>query len=482
MKILGEGIKQKLIEMNEYNSFKNEKMMSSPESIRPESKLILQNLDNKKNNILNSFNIDLNSNEEKVKSTLAQKPDFTFFSNRKIDIKQLEKNKSCNILNKLNIKKIEEGEKDIKNNDKEVSSNNINNNSKARIRIKELKYRKLIKIKLVYDSMDDYDIDEDISDLIINPETKFILFFDLLIIVFYLYTFYIITIDLARTKCFCPLDKKFTFNDIIFFLNDILYILDIIISFFRGYYNFEYKLIQRHSLIIKNYLTGDFLIDFLEALPIFSINKYICIYYYEYNYNNCYIYNMSSWYITLKLLSKLKVFKLMKILGKKKNQALDNFYDLISENYNIERTTKLLINSLIFFIIIHCFVCLHIFIGKNTYSNWLLSTNSQDESLSYIYVKSLYFLVTTLTTVGYGDITCQSIGETIFQIILLAVGTIFYSYIISTIGNFIKNDSHAKIKCENDLNLLENIRISYPNMPFKLYKNIKTYLLSKSTS
>ena len=484
MKILGEGIKQKLIEMNEDNSFKNEKKMSSPDSRRLESKLILKNLDNKNNNILDPFYMDLNSNEEKVKSTLAQKPDFNFFSNRMIDIKKFEKNNSCNILNKLNIKNIEEGKKDIKNNDKEVSSNNNDNNSKSKapIRIKELKYRKLIKIKLVYDSMDDYDIDEDISDLIINPETKFILFFDLLIIVFYLYTFYIITIDLAKTKCFCPLDKKFTINDIIFFFNDILYILDIIISFFRGYYNFEYKLIQRHSLIIKNYLTGDFFIDLLEALPIFSINKYICMYNYEYNYNNCYIYNISSWYITLKLLSQLKVFKLMKILSKKKNQALESFYELISENYSIERTTKLIINSLIFFIIIHCFVCLHIFIGKNTYSNWLLSTNSQDESLSYIYIKSLYFLVTTLTTVGYGDITCQSIGETIFQIILLAVGTIFYSFIISTIGNFIKNDSHAKIKCDNDLNILENIRISYPNMPFKLYKNIKTYLLNKSTS
>ena len=495
MKVLGEGIKQKLIEMNVENSyvFVNEKTMSSPENSRRETKLILPKLEQKKNNFLRLSNNDISNNEEKIKSIVLEKPDFNFFAKGGIsEIKELEKNKSCNNIINYNIKEREkegknEEKKDDKNDKKDIKEDSLKNDddnskNKGPIRLRDLKYRKLKKIKKVYDSMDDFDIDEDISGLIINPETKFILIFDLLIIVFYLYTFLIITIDLAKTKCFCPLNKKFTINDVIFFLNDILYILDIIISFFRGYYNFEYVLIKRHSLIIKNYLAGDFLLDVLEAIPIYSINKYICMYNYEYNYTNCYIYKMPSWFITLKILSNLKVFKIVKILGTKKNQALDNFYEIISENYTIERTTELIINSLIFFIIIHCFVCFHIFIGKNTYSNWLLSTNSQDESLSYIYIKSLYFLVTTLTTVGYGDITCQSLGETIFQIILLAVGTIFYSYIISTIGNFIKNDSHAKIKCDNDLNILENIRISYPNMPFKLYKNIKAYLLSKSTS
>ena len=484
MKILGKGIKQKLIEMNVENSYLNEKTMSSPENSRRTSKMVIPKADSKKNNFLKLSNMELSTNGDKMKSTAVQKPDFNFFAKGIFEINQVERNKSCNNIIKLNIKE-KEKKNDIKKEDKEDSIKNDDDNSsrnKGPIRLKNLKYRKLKKVKLVYDSMDDFDIDEDVSDLIINPETKFILVFDLLIIIFYLYTFLIITLDLAKTKCFCSLDKKFNINDIIFFLNDILYILDIIISFYRGYYNFEYKLIRRLSMIIKNYLAGDFLLDFLEGIPIFSISKYICMYKYEYNQTNCYIYKMSSWFITLKILSNLKVFKIVKILGTKKNQALDNFYELISENYSIERTTELIINSLIFFIIIHCFVCFHIFIGKNTYSNWLLSTNSQDESLGYIYIKSLYFLVTTLTTVGYGDITCRSLGETIFQIILLAVGTIFYSYIISTIGNFIKNDSHAKIKCENDLNMLENIRISYPNMPFKLYKNIKAYLLSKSTS
>ena len=75
--------------------------------------------------------------------------------------------------------------------------------------------------------MDDHESDEDIEGDVINPETKYILIFDLLIIILYIYTFFIITINLSTTKCFCSYNNNI-FNDIIFFITDILYILDLI--------------------------------------------------------------------------------------------------------------------------------------------------------------------------------------------------------------------------------------------------------------
>ena len=129
-----------------------------------------------------------------------------------------------------------------------------------------------------------------------------------------------------------------------FYLNDILYIFDFVISFFRGYYNYEYKLIKINKLIIKNYLTRDFTLDLLEAIPIFSIGKYIC-YKGKGYHDNCYTYDMPSSFFSLKIFSIFKVLKIVKILGRKKNQALDTFLELISENYAIERTTLLIIDS-----------------------------------------------------------------------------------------------------------------------------------------
>ena len=48
-----------------------------------------------------------------------------------------------------------------------------------------------------------------------------------------------------------------------------------------------------------------------------------------------------------------------------------------------------------------------------------------------IYLLSIYFVIVTITTVGYGDITGQTLPEILFQIFLLIIGTIDYSFAIS---------------------------------------------------
>ena len=84
-----------------------------------------------------------------------------------------------------------------------------------------------------------------------------------------------------------------------------------------------------------------------------------------------------------------------------------------------------------------------------------------------------------MTTVGYGDIVCGSFNEIIFQIILLSAGIIVYTFIVSSIGNYVKNESHASMKFDKDEGILEEIRISYPNMPFKLYNQIFHHLAAR---
>ena len=82
-----------------------------------------------------------------------------------------------------------------------------------------------------------------------------------------------------------------------------------------------------------------------------------------------------------------------------------------------------------------------------------------------------------MTTVGYGNIVCAfSLREYFFQLILLSVGISLYSWIVSNIGNYVKNESNASIRFNKDEAILEEIRILYPNMPFTLYKKIYHHL------
>jgi len=128
----------------------------------------------------------------------------------------------------------------------------------------------------------------------------------------------------------------------------------------------------------------------------------------------------------------------------------------------------------------HLFICLHIFFAMQSFPNWIIHIDIMNETFSTKYITSFYFLLTTMTTVGYGDIVCISSIERIFHIILLAIGTIIYTFLVSKIGNHLRDQSHEQIKLDRDLNILESIRISNPTMPFKLYYKIKVHLINIS--
>ena len=114
--------------------------------------------------------------------------------------------------------------------------------------------------------------------------------------------------------------------------------------------------------------------------------------------------------------------------------------------------------------------------ARLSYPNWIISSNLQDKTFIEIYLASLYFVMATMTSVGYGDIVCISFAETCFQIILLSIGLVTYSFIISTVGDYVKNKSRASISFNRDMTKLEEIRIAYPNMPYKLYTKIQQHI------
>ena len=162
-------------------------------------------------------------------------------------------------------------------------------------------------------------------------------------------------------------------------------------------------------------------------------------------------------------------------MEKKQNKVLEDFYLYLSENYYLEQLLNFIMYFFVFFLFIHLFICLHIYLAFLNYPNWIIHTNIINESFLEKYITSFYFMITTMTTVGYGDIVCISPIERIYHIILLVLGTLLYTFLVSKLGNYLSDDRHEQIKLDKDLNILENIRITYPTMSFyrskfKLFK------------
>jgi hypothetical protein len=71
--------------------------------------------------------------------------------------------------------------------------------------------------------------------------------------------------------------------------------------------------------------------------------------------------------------------------------------------------------------------------------NWIYQKNYEDASIPNLYVTSFYFTVTTVLTVGYGDICAFSLGEKVFCILLMVVGVISFSFSTGAISSIISS-------------------------------------------
>ena len=366
----------------------------------------------------------------------------------------------------------------------DISSGKVYKHKKKRKKRKKLKKgeereRKLIKKKAIFDSLDEDENhwDED-NYTFINPETRFIFVFDTILYISTFIYFVYNPIIIAISKCFCINEP--IFMKIIMLFIDIVFIFDFFILFFRAYYNYEYKLIKNPQLILINYLTKYCLFDFLQAIPFNIIIFYLCKNRDKYKPDGpfCLYNGINGIYVSIKLCLIIKIIKVLKIMNKRNNKAYKWLQEI--DNSFCEKLYSVFSFTFLILAFTNLFICIHIFIGLQSYPNWLVSMGIQDSTFYEIYIAALYGIIETLTTVGYGDVTCEGFTEICFQIILLSIGIVAYSWLITTIGNYVKNETKAEIKHNQDLNLLEEIRVEYKEMPFKLYKKLRQHLKSVS--
>ena len=339
------------------------------------------------------------------------------------------------------------------------------------------KYRVLLKKNMMYDSCNsEEDKEEEDDSFYISPKSNFVLIFDFLIIIFCLFDIVFTPQRLSKITGFCTLPNN-TLMYIYYFI-DILYLSDMLLGFVRSYYNFQFIIIKYKPRIVRHYIVTQFWFDFIQAIPAFSYISYLC----KKKKVYCGAYDLNNKEMILLLLCFVKQVKLFKIIDLKKNSIMFLIKEIISEREFVESIFHSITIVMICISCFYSFISIHIFIGRHSYPNWIIRAGFQDQSNIMLYLTSFYYLMTTMTTmttVGYGDIVGVSFSEIIFQIIVLSVGIIIYSWVVSNIGNYVKNESYASMQFNKDETILEEIRISHPNLSFKLYKQIYQHLSAR---
>lgn len=100
----------------------------------------------------------------------------------------------------------------------------------------------------------------------------------------------------------------------------------------------------------------------------------------------------------------LRLIRLFKII-KERNSLGKYMTEVLRIGLGFERFIFMLI---IYLILQHIIACIWIFTARfdeDSKKNWIYKMNLVDAPISELYVSAFYFTVTTIVTVGYGDIT-----------------------------------------------------------------------------
>ncbi|MBN2049893.1 MAG: ion transporter, partial [Spirochaetales bacterium] len=230
--------------------------------------------------------------------------------------------------------------------------------------------------------------------------------------------------------------RGFLSSFVLYSLVNLVFVLDMVMYFRTGFIN-RGKLDNNPKTAGKRYLKGWFSLDLVAALPLWLLAFLI------------------PGAAALKILRLNVLVKLLK--GNR------TFRRLVGTNTN---PALLRLFLLVFFILMaaHIICCF-----------WVLLGGIPEESEpSSQYIRSFYWTITTVTTIGYGDITPHGDRQTLFVILVELLGAAMYGLVIGNIANLLANIDVAKTQFKEKMDKIHAF-MKYQNIPHSLQKKINDY-------
>nr|XP_020469927.1 potassium voltage-gated channel subfamily H member 8 isoform X2 [Monopterus albus] len=245
-------------------------------------------------------------------------------------------------------------------------------------------------------------------------------------------TFYV-AVTVPYNVCFIgdddDLTRSTTVSDIAV---EILFIIDIVFNFRTSYVSKSGQVIFDARQICFHYLTTWFIIDLVAALP----------------FDLLYAFKVSVVSV-VHLLKTVRLLRLLRLLQK-------------MDRYSQHSTVVLTLLMSMFALLAHWMACIWYVIGKmemeaNTYSwdiGWLHELGKRLESPYYaiggmngtgsslsirsIYIASLYFTLSSLTSVGFGNVSANTDAEKIFSICVMLIGALMHALVFGNVTAIIQ--------------------------------------------
>ncbi|XP_011877152.1 PREDICTED: potassium voltage-gated channel subfamily H member 8 [Vollenhovia emeryi] len=272
-------------------------------------------------------------------------------------------------------------------------------------------------------------------------------------------TFYV-AIIVPYNASFINIDRPTMVSDVVV---EVLFIIDIVLNFRTTYVSRKGEVVSNSRSIAVNYVKGWFFVDLVAALP------------FDFLYASDVYSGEESAHSNIHLVKLTRLLRLARLL-----QKMDRY-----SQYSAVILTMLM---LFFIVVAHWLACVwYVIAEKERLRNdkdwdlgWIhtlaekLKISVQNVTHTESYITALYFTCSSLTSVGFGNVSANTFSEKFFSICTMLIGALMHAVVFGNVTAIIQRMYSRRSQYQTKLRDLKDFLVLH-QIPEELKQRMQDY-------